>query len=128
MTVGHSESTTRPFADVAPLRNVPLLPQPMEPHPITMLYDPALARYRAGLEEIGRLLGWAADTMAAFAEDVTGCPWAECGWPECDAMVAAYRDVLDRCEALATRRWSVGAQDAGGLPLSEGPLPPRVPP
>lgn len=94
----------------------------------TLPDDLALARYRAGLEEIGRRLGWTRDAMAEFVEDVAGCPWAGCGWAECDAIVAAYREVLDRCAALATRRRSGSARDAGGLPLPPRRRRERAPP
>ena len=108
--------TARPLAGVSP--GGPM--QPRSPANGTCASDPddrSLARYRAGLVEVGRLLGWTADTTAAFVEDVAGRPWGECGRAECAAIAAAFRRVLDRCEVVSTRRWSGSAPDAGGLPL-----------
>lgn len=120
MTVTAPAETARTLAGVRSDGDAPLPARPAAPGRGKGPDDSALARYRVGLEEVGRLLGWTGDTTAAFAEVVTACPWAECGWAECDTIAAAYRAVLDRCEAPATRRWSGGAPDAGGLPL-DGP-------
>lgn len=79
----------------------------------------SLAHYRAGLEAIGRSLAWTPAELATFAQDWVRRPWPECGWQECDVIIAGFGELLDRYEALIAQRRLPSGRGASGV----GPLP-----
>ena len=66
------------------------------------------ARLRRATLRLGAALGWPSAAVVAFAEALTGAPWARCDEAELQRVARAFRALLRTAGATAARA-SAGA-------------------
>jgi hypothetical protein len=69
---------------------------------------------RAAVLRLGARLGWSAREVAAFAEALTGRPWARLESADLDAVQNEYLALLQVIAAKGVRRAAVGGEHVAG--------------
>ncbi len=69
--------------------------------------------------QLGERLGWEPRDVMAFAEGLTGCPWAFCGSVEFAAVLDEYQMLIQAIEAKRTRQ-AVRAREHGSAAAEGG--------
>jgi hypothetical protein len=71
---------------------------------------------RAATLRLGALLGWQTHEVEAFAEALTGRPWAACGCPELCRVFDEYHEVALAIAGRMRRQRGRRGKEAGRAP------------